>query len=196
MEYDILVNKKHVLKKTDIPDNLVFVPSLSEHLDSNHEIYLELKTWEQFKKMNQNSPMKMYIASGYRSFEYQQIILDYYLSKKGDDCYSFVALPGTSEHQTGLSFDFGFIDPETGLTAEYEVNEYKAFDWILENAHLYGFILRYPKGKEKITGYQYEPWHLRYVGLEIASKMYETKETLEEYTERIKKREKYCVKRI
>lgn len=185
MNIPILVNKNNSLNESYVPNNLVFVPSLSEHLDSHHQIFVEKETYDQFVKMNQKSPMKMYIDSGYRSFAYQQKLLEYYYAKDGEKCYSYVAFPGTSEHQTGLAIDFGFIDSDTKAPVSLEVDHYKeAFDWVLKNAHFYGFILRYPKGKEKITGYKYEPWHLRYIGVKFAKEIYEKGETLEEYVER------------
>lgn len=191
MDYSILVNKKNLLDASYIPKEMIFVPSVSEHLDSNHDIFLNQEAWTQFQKMNQDSPMSIYVDSGYRSFEYQQMLLDHFYQKDGEKCYEYVALPGTSEHQTGIALDFGFVNSETGKPVDEEVDQFPiAFQWILENAHQYGFILRYPKGKEQITGYRYEPWHLRYVGIEMATEIYHFKETLEEYTERKKDRAK------
>lgn len=185
MDVSILVNKNNLLNASYVPRNLVFVPSISEHLDSHHQIFVEKETYSHFIKMNEKCPMKMYIVSGYRSYQYQQDLLEYYYKKDGEECYSYVASPGTSEHQTGLAIDFGFIDASTNMPVSQEVDQYKsAFDWILKNAHLYGFILRYPEGKEKITGYKYEPWHLRYIGIESAKEIYKNQETLEEYLER------------
>ena len=86
---------------------------------------------------------------------------------------SYSAKPGYSEHQTGLAFDINsirdsFADTKEGL-------------WLAKNAHIYGFILRYPKGKESITGYKYEPWHYRYVGVSVAQYIFENQITFEEY---------------
>ena len=89
----------------------------------------------------------------------------------------FLAKPGHSEHQTGLAVDIGTKD--SGLTIHFENT--KEFQVLKENAHLFGFILRYPKEKENITGYAYEPWHFRYVGAETAKIIYENNLTLEEY---------------
>lgn len=190
MDVGLLVNKNNLLEETYIPKDLIYVPSLSEHLDSQHQIFVDKETYVHFIKMSENCPMKMYIDSGYRSFQYQQDLVKHYYAKDSEKCYSYVALPGASEHQTGLAIDFGFIDPNTNMPVPLEVDCYEAFDWVLENAHLYGFILRYPKGKEKITGYQYEPWHLRYVGLILAKEIYENQESLEEYVERKRSNDK------
>ncbi len=119
------------------------------------------------------------VDSGYRSYEYQQKIFDNLYNEKGEEAYKFVALPGTSEHQTGLAFDYClFIN---GVYTD-DINDYQEeTKWIHNNCYKYGFILRYPKGKEDITGYNYEPWHLRYVGNEISKIIFEKNITLEEY---------------
>ena len=93
--------------------------------------------------------------------------------KYADSCS---ARKGHSEHQTGLAVDV------EGENKDYDLFENtKEFDWMNKNAHLYGFILRYPQNKTNITGFKFEPWHYRYVGKEIAKKIYEKKITLEEY---------------
>lgn len=120
--------------------------------------------------------LNIYIASGYRSYAYQERLYNNYTAVSGierADTYS--ARPGHSEHQTGLCFDLNSVDDSFANTNEGR--------WIQENAYLYGFIIRYPKEKENITGYQYESWHLRYVGKELAKNLYNNGEwiTLEEY---------------
>lgn len=92
---------------------------------------------------------------------------------------SYSATPGTSEHQTGLCVDF--ITKEMGYNLDVSFETYPAFDWLSKNAYKFGFILRYPKEKETITGYTYEPWHYRFVGREAATDMYFSNLTLEEY---------------
>ncbi len=114
------------------------------------------------------------LISGFRSYSRQQTLYNNYVARDGQalaDTYS--ARPGHSEHQTGLAFDVGKLDDNYGSTP--------AGIWLKENCHKYGFILRYPKGKESITGYQYEPWHIRYVGVEHATKIMNQNITLEEY---------------
>ena len=114
------------------------------------------------------------LVSGYRSYNRQQTIYNNYVKIDGQtlaDTYS--ARPGHSEHQTGLAFDVGKIDDNFGNTP--------AGTWLKNNAHYYGFIIRYPKGKEHITGYKYEPWHIRYLGVDIATDIYNKGVTLEEY---------------
>lgn len=111
--------------------------------------------------------------SGYRSYSYQQTLYNNYYKKDGALADVYSARPGHSEHQTGLGFDVGKIDNNYGETA--------AGKWLVNNCAKYGFILRYPKDKEYITGYQYEPWHIRYVGVEHATIIMQKGITLEEY---------------
>jgi D-alanyl-D-alanine carboxypeptidase len=92
---------------------------------------------------------------------------------------SYSALPGQSEHQTGLCVDFITSEMNGDLTEAFEDTE--AFAWLAQNAYKFGFILRYPKGKEDITGYTYEPWHYRFVGREAATDIYNGGTTLEQY---------------
>jgi D-alanyl-D-alanine carboxypeptidase len=119
--------------------------------------------------------------STFRSFERQEILYNQYVEKDGEsaaDQYS--ARPGYSEHQTGLAFDIGEKNFEQHWAAA-SFGETPAGEWIAQNAHLYGFILRYPLGKEEVTGYMHESWHFRYVGVEPATDMFTHKQTLEEY---------------
>lgn len=112
--------------------------------------------------------------SGYRSYDYQEKLYNDYVARDGQalaDTYS--ARPGCSEHQTGLAFDIGEIDTSYGNTP--------AGKWLAAHCAQFGFILRYPAGKESITGYQYEPWHIRYVGVDIATQIMDRGITLEEY---------------
>ena len=120
--------------------------------------------------------LNLWLASGYRSYSFQKSIYNNYVNMDGQaaaDTYS--ARAGHSEHQTGLAFDLNTITSAFAYT-----NEGK---WVDSNCYKYGLILRYPKGKDSITGYMYEPWHLRYVGVELATKLYNNGDwiTLEEY---------------
>lgn len=119
--------------------------------------------------------------STYRSYEYQQTLYDNYVSRDGkENADRYSARPGYSEHQTGMAFDIGEKDKEDlWLTPEF--GESAAGKWLVDNAHKYGFILRYPEGKEAITGYMYESWHFRYLGVDLATKVKKSKLTLEEY---------------
>ncbi|MDO0978793.1 M15 family metallopeptidase [Staphylococcus hominis] len=128
----------------------------------------------------QKEGINLYKISGYRSYPTQVQLYNRYAArdgKKAADKYS--ARPGYSEHQTGLTFDIGGVNSDKNLYASF--GKTKEGQWIAKNAHKYGFIVRYPKGKEKVTGYQYEPWHLRYLGKDTATKVYQSGKTLEEY---------------
>lgn len=127
------------------------------------------------------SDYELVAFSTYRSFDYQQQLYDRYVSNDGVDAADrYSARPGYSEHQTGLAFDIGELHFEQHFARE-SFGETPAGQWLAANAHKYGFIMRYPNGKEKITGYMFEPWHFRYVGVDHATKIYEANTTLEEY---------------
>lgn len=118
--------------------------------------------------------LNIYISSAYRSYEYQSGLYKRYADRDGKaaaDRYS--ARPGHSEHQTGLAFDLNTIDSSFADTAEGK--------WVADNCYKYGFIIRYPQGKEDITGFIYEPWHIRYLGEDTAKAVYDSGLTLEEY---------------
>lgn len=116
----------------------------------------------------------IYISSGFRSFSAQTNVYNKYKANEGQDgADKHSARPGHSEHQSGLAFDLNSITQAFGATPEGI--------WTAQNAHLYGFIVRYPQGKEGITGYIWEPWHLRYLGVDLATTLYTSGQTLEEY---------------
>lgn len=118
--------------------------------------------------------LNIYNASGFRSYSLQESLYTRYSERDGKaaaDRYS--ARPGHSEHQSGLALDLNDITSAFANTEEGI--------WVAENSWRYGFILRYPQGKEAQTGYMYEPWHLRYVGVDVATKIYESGLCLEEY---------------
>ncbi len=118
--------------------------------------------------------INLYIVSGFRSYSTQRDIYNNYVARDGKaaaDRYS--ARPGHSEHQTGLAFDVNSLSQSFENTPEGK--------WLAANCHKYGFIIRFPKGKESITGYMYEPWHIRYLGTSTATSVYNSGLTLEEY---------------
>ena len=139
--------------------------------------YLLPETNEAFKQMcidAANEGLNLWCASGYRSVSTQDRIYNNYVARDGRaaaDTYS--ARPGHSEHHTGLCFDLNSIDSSFAYTAEGK--------WVAENCWKYGLIIRYPQSKEDITGYKYEPWHLRYVGTDLAKTLYESGLCMEEY---------------
>lgn len=130
-----------------------------------------------FEKMQADAAdedLNIYISSGYRSYDYQAELYQRYVNKDGKaeaDRYS--ARAGHSEHQTGLAFDLNTIDNSFAETKEGK--------WVLRNCYKYGFIIRYPADKEDVTGYMWEPWHIRYLGVETAKAVYDSGLCLEEY---------------
>ena len=130
-----------------------------------------LSTLQQAAK---KSGFSLPLISGYRSYSTQNTIYNNYIKKWGQEYTDTVsARPGHSEHQTGLAFDVGKLSNSYGETKEGK--------WLKENCYKYGFILRYLKDKEHITGYAYEPWHIRYVGVDVATEIMQKNLTLEEY---------------
>ncbi|MCR5481848.1 MAG: M15 family metallopeptidase [Clostridia bacterium] len=123
---------------------------------------------------------KIVMTTAYRSYDFQSILYTNYVKKYGQsEADTFSAKPGTSEHQGGLAADISASSVNYQLLQEFgETDEGR---WIAENAHKFGFILRYPEGKTDVTGYIYEPWHVRYVGKTAASEIKRLGCTLEEY---------------
>ncbi len=174
----LLVNKDYALgedyKPEDLQEvNVAFVPEAS-----SEEKLLTKKAANALEKLFKDSEKEGIIflgSSGYRSYESQKAIYIREAAVKGKDyAKAYVALPGSSEHQTGLSIDVTNKD-------RWFVESTKEARWLAENCHKYGFIIRYPKDKEDITGISYEPWHLRYVGVKAAEEIYNKGLALEEY---------------
>ena len=120
--------------------------------------------------------LNIYLSSGFRSYDTQKAIYNRYLSYDSqEEVDTYSARPGHSEHQSGYAFDVNQID--------YTFDDTPEAKWLSDNCYKYGFILRYPKGKSDETGYMYESWHFRYVGVELASKLYNNGDwiTLEDY---------------
>lgn len=183
MNYLILINKDNGLGRGYIPDNLVKVKIKT---GGNKKIFLEKQTYKQMKKllkeMNKCFDTEIVIDSGYRPYLYQENLLKELLLEKGEEAYQCLALPGYSEHQSGLAVDIGFYNNGV-YDSKFNIKDYlNEFKWLKENAYKYGFIVRYPEGKENITKYIYEPWHLRYIGKK-AEFLTKHNLTLEEYYE-------------
>ena len=180
--YLILVNKDNRITEEDLKKyQLVNIESYDGTiLQLEKETYINFLALQEDLK-NQNTEIS--IREGYRTIDDQQYIWDLYLKEKGE-AYTkkYVAVPGYSEHHTGLALD---LIPKSGDDFVVDPEEVGNVKYIYATIHKtlpkYGFILRYPKGKEEITGYDYEPWHLRYVGKEVAQEIYNNNLTLEEY---------------
>ena len=177
-KYLILVNRNHEFKNQN---DYEIVKIKSEYANN---LYLEKKTYEQFLKLKKLILSKGYeieVESGYRSKKQQQILWNEILSKNGlKYTLKYVATPNFSEHQTGLAVDFCLKEDNKFLTG-FQMSNKEVLHLVATNAHNFGFIIHYPKEKENITGYGYEPWHLRYVGTSVATYIYQKSITLEEY---------------
>ena len=178
MDYEILVNKDHTLDKTYVPLDLV--AANSSYKDG---ILINRKVLEQFNLMKDDANTLGYnidIMSGYRDYSYQEKIYNKLLKDKGF-AYTFrsIAKPGCSEHQTGLAIDI-CVYKDDKCYIEHELEDMDEIIWVINNCYKYGFILRYPRGMEDKTGYNYEPWHFRYVG-NIAEYLHKNKILLEDY---------------
>lgn len=173
---NILVNKHNYLKENYVPNNLEQIDT--KYALSNMSLVNTAKyAFENMSKEANKENLKIIAMSTYRSYEYQVNLYNNYAKSDGKaaaDTYS--GRPGNSEHQTGLAVDV-YNQDETYTNFE-KTEEYI---WMQDNAYKYGFILRFPKGKEKETGYEFESWHYRYVGKNIAKIIKENNISLEEY---------------
>lgn len=178
-KYLVLVNKNNPFKDNNL-FNIVNCNSLYAK-----DRCLEEKTYASFQKFKdflKKHNVQIEIESGYRSLAYQQKVWDECVFQKGlEHTKKYVAKPGYSEHQTGLAVDICLYD-DGRFYIEHELKKLKVLKLIKENAYKFGFIERYPENKEKITGYKYEPWHLRYIDdVNIAKFIKDNNLCLEEY---------------
>ena len=172
---DMLVNKHRHLSEDFVPNDLVSISTDYASEDGMECSKVALDAYRRMSEAAEKEGYQIVINSAYRSYQDQVELSDYYLKWYGQEYVNkYVAKPGYSEHQTGLAFDIG----------SRKVNVFansKEYAWMQDNAFKYGFILRFPKKYEDITGFRNEPWHYRYVGEEIAKYIYENDITLEEY---------------
>ena len=190
--YLTLVNKQNPCGEDYTPESLSAIPSeltlygKSVQMESTAALAAEALV----RELHARGYGHIVITSGYRDYAYQQILFNTYLGNEQtkhpdwtlEQCraevLTYSALPGESEHQTGLCVDLiSTKNPVLDVTFADD----PAYAWLVENAHNFGFILRYPEGDEDVTGYSYEPWHYRFVGVETAAKIYKKGITLEEY---------------
>lgn len=167
----VLVNKSHALPADYVPKDLVAIPSFPS-------LQIKADAVDDFEKLLAAAKLdNVYIIpySTYRSYDYQNRLYNKYLGTDPQEVVdTYSARPGHSEHQTGLALDVRSSTHWDNLTdADYE--------WMLNNSYKYGFIIRYPKNNSTITGYQEEPWHIRYIGVEHATKVHELGITYDEY---------------
>lgn len=177
-DYLLLVNKDHELSKNYKPKNLTIPDIPFTDLVSNEEKHVAgiiAKPLENLINEAKDEGIMLMGNSGYRSYKSQKNTFNDRVKSQGiKNAEAYVAKPGFSEHQTGLCIDI--TNEENFL-----IQGTREGDWLAENCYRFGFIIRYPLGKEDITGIEYEPWHIRYVGEEAAKYIYENGITLEEY---------------
>lgn len=183
---NFLVNRSNRLEKNYVPQSLripnvkfaSFADPNVKKMDTSAASALE-SLFDAAKK----DGITLLAVSGYRDYSYQEMLYDRKASAVGKtEADKYVAQPGASEHQTGLAMDVGSNEC---ATLEQSFDKTQAYKWIESNCYKYGFIIRYPKGKENITGYNYEPWHIRYVGISPASEIFQRHITLEEYLSKV-----------
>lgn len=182
--YTVLVNRNYPMPEDYVPEDLV-IPGVEYSYKGTYEkSYMRKAVAEaiekMFKEASKKKKLKLKVVSAYRSYKRQEAIYQNNINTRGeDDTNKVSAKPGCSEHQTGLAVD---VSSDTvNCTIEKSFASCPEGKWLAKNCHRFGFIIRYPKGKSSITGYSYEPWHIRYVGVNLAKYIYKKKITLEEY---------------
>ncbi len=180
----VLVNKEHAVSKDYTPKGLVTI-------DNKYTMYknmqLKKEAYEAYKKLYKDAKALGYnfkLCSTMRSYDTQRTLYNNSLKNRGRKLTNLrSAYPGRSEHHTGLALDITSASIGWGLSQDFA--KYEDGKWLNEHCQDYGFILRYPADKTDVTGYAYEPWHFRYVGVEIAKDIMARDLTLEEYLEEI-----------
>lgn len=176
----VLVNKQYTVSSDYAPVDMVPVDG---SLSTNQGLYFKREAYEAYLKMLADAKQQgisFIICSTYRSYQTQKEIYNGYVSRSGAEYANTIsAAPGRSEHHTGWAVDV--TSASMGYDLKQNFIEYPEGIWINNHCSEYGFIIRYPKDKTHITGYSYEPWHLRYVGVETAKEITSKGLTLEEY---------------
>lgn len=180
--YTLLVNKEYPISSKYIP--YMVEPDVEiYHKGINERRYLQpiaATALEDLFAAAEKDGYHLVLRCGFRSYNLQKAIYSWNLKTYGYyEVTRYHALEGTSEHQTGLAVDL--CCEATGYNNNFDFLKTSEYAWLLENAHLYGWILRYPEDKTEITGYNFEPWHFRYVGVELATYLKEQNIVLEEY---------------
>lgn len=169
----VLVNKFNHLEKDFVPKDMVVL------FDSNRNAKMvrpAAEAYEKFIEAAKKDGLTLESTTAYRSYSFQNTLYTNYVKEDGiEEADTYSARPGSSEHQLGLAVDLN--DPNVSGSRLDD----KDYEWILENSYKYGFIVRYTKSGVPITGYMEEPWHIRYLGVELATKVYESGLTYEEY---------------
>lgn len=178
----VLVNKHNSLSENYVPEDLVTV-SVPTVLENPEVRQMRKEAADALKQMFDEAieeGIYLHARSGYRSYQTQVQLFNNYVSRHGEEAANrYSARPGQSEHQTGLVMDITSESVNFQLTEQFGDTEEGI--WLRDHAHEFGFIIRYPKDMEHITGYIYEPWHIRYMGVDVAKEVYESGLTYEEF---------------
>ena len=175
---DVLVNKDHKLDENYEPSDLTIIDSKYASGTQKLRKEAQIKFEEMASDMAKEN-LKIYAGSTYRSYTYQKGLYDRYVKKDGfAAAETYSARSGYSEHQLGLAVDI--VNGKWDYLSEND----KEYDYLVKNSYKYGFILRYPRGSEYITGYMFEDWHFRYLGVELATKVFNSGLTYDEYIAR------------
>ncbi|MET3683535.1 D-alanyl-D-alanine carboxypeptidase [Alkalibacillus flavidus] len=179
---DVVVNKDRKLPEGYEPPDLT-VPDVEFHVVAEERKYMRAESANALESLFQaasEAGHQLVGISGYRSQQTQAAVFASNVERNGrEHALQYSAQPGHSEHQTGLTMDVSTASNDYALTESF--GQTPAGQWVADHAHEHGFVIRYPKGKSHITGYGYEPWHLRYFGESIATEIYEAGLTVEEY---------------
>ncbi|WP_022794277.1 M15 family metallopeptidase [Marinococcus halotolerans] len=180
---DALINREYHLPSDYEPENLV-IPDVAFPFEGEpQKKYMREEPAVQLENMfakAEEEEIELSAVSGYRSYDRQESIFAANAEKDGEEeANKYSARAGESEHQSGLAMDVSAASVGYSLTTD--LGDTKEGEWLEENAHEYGFVIRYPKDKTEITGYQYEPWHVRYVGEDLAGTLHENDWVMEQY---------------
>lgn len=175
---DVIVNKYYKLDKDYEPEDLTVINS--KFASGTQKLRKEAAgKFEEMASDMLKENLKIYAGSTYRSYSYQEGLYNRYVKKDGfKEAETYSARAGYSEHQLGLAVDI--VNGKWNYLSEND----KEYTWLINNSYKYGFILRYPHESEYITGYVFEDWHFRYLGVDLATKVYESKLTYDEYVAR------------
>lgn len=178
----VLINKENAVDASYVPEDLKTVSYYAKDRSAAGRS-MRQEACDAFNALSEGAAAEGYtivVTTAYRSYDFQASLYNSYVKAHGQaEADTFSAQPGKSEHQSGLSADVSSPSVNYQLTRDYIDTEEGR--WLNDNAWKYGFIIRFPEGKEDITGYIYEPWHIRYVGKDIAKFIYDHQLTLEEF---------------
>lgn len=184
MDYKILINREHLLFEHQVTGRRLMIVRAIDQED----ILVDRTTYEAFcrlKKYLKGHQIDLGIDSAYRSFDRQKMLYQEFILKYGKEYADKVVAPvGASEHHSGLAIDFTIKEKEWIMDNTELMKKEETLQKIHDHLATFGFILRYPKGKETVTGYPYEPWHIRYVGKKLAHFFMKHQLTLEEYDQK------------